>query len=478
MKRPLLLSLFALAAACAIDDPPSAYGKPCSVTADCEGGFSCLATPGASPVCVPIPEQDPVVGCEGAADGDGCSDGDACTEDDRCQGGACVGTQKDCAPGVCSQGLCTEPPACQELAGDRRVTSVSGDTDQPDVAYHEARDELGVVYQDDREGQREVYFTRVAADGGVVGSELRLTFGDPPTADDPAIGSSAPSIVYNPSAQEYGVAWQRGDLFTLLDNGVYFQRVSGDGATASAPEQLDGISVYEVSGPDVAWSGSEYAVLWDDGRDDAGFSLYFRRVTAEGDRTGELRPVTDPGLTGYAGVDMTFAHGVYGACFQDDGEAWFLRLSTAGAPLSLERVSAAGAGVAGATVAAAPDGFACAWMTTDRVRFAAVDTSGAPTGGVVDVANAQTPGLPRLARLPAGFALLYSALRPDDDARRDVVLVRLADDGTPSGAPSFLTDSGGYAASPAVVATAGGVSTVFVDERDGNRELYFDRVCP
>ena len=72
--------------------------------------------------------------------------------------------------------------------------------------------EHGVAWHDNRDGvDSEIYFARISADGVKVGSDVRITS---------AGYSSVPSLVW--SGSEYGVAWQDD---RNGDGEIYFARI-------------------------------------------------------------------------------------------------------------------------------------------------------------------------------------------------------------------------------------------------------------
>jgi hypothetical protein len=75
------------------------------------------------------------------------------------------------------------------LGGEVRVTNDAADSAWPDLSWNDQDREWAIVWHDTRDGNAEVYFTRLSATGQKVGSDMRLDPGqtfdvareDPPT---------------------------------------------------------------------------------------------------------------------------------------------------------------------------------------------------------------------------------------------------------------------------------------------------------
>jgi hypothetical protein len=147
-----------------------------------------------------------------------------------------------------------------KIGNDLRLTTSPGASSNPSLAW--TASEFGVTWQDNRNGNNEIYFTRVSAAGAKIGAEIRLTN---------APGSKvSPSLVW--AGSEFGASWVDGR------NGnreIYFARISGSGAKIGddlrvSPGSADGADT------SLAWTGSEYGVSWTD------FSnVYFARIRTD-----------------------------------------------------------------------------------------------------------------------------------------------------------------------------------------------------
>ena len=151
------------------------------------------------------------------------------------------------------------------VATDQRITDATGAATRPAMAAGDF--EHGVVWQDTRDGNSEIYFARLDAAGLKIGMETRLS-------DDPA-DSLEPAVAFG--GQGYGVVWT--DRRSGNDD-VYLDRLT-QGGVEQAPEQAITAEAGSERAPAIAWDGSAYALAWRDERDGDG-AIYFARVAADG----------------------------------------------------------------------------------------------------------------------------------------------------------------------------------------------------
>jgi hypothetical protein len=107
------------------------------------------------------------------------------------------------------------------------------------------------------------YFVRIDASGALVGSPDRISGAD--------ASSSDPSIEWTGS--EFAIAWSD---YRSSSNDVYLVRVSASGTTLGSEVEVSSTS-FSCRDPVVAWTGSEYGVIWQDQRHGLP-EIYFNRV--------------------------------------------------------------------------------------------------------------------------------------------------------------------------------------------------------
>jgi hypothetical protein len=163
------------------------------------------------------------------------------------------------------------------IGADVRVTSDPGSSTAPRLAW--TGTEYGIAWEDDRDGNEEIYFARLDATGVKLGADTRVT-------DDSAI-SNAPDVVWN--GGEYGLVWRD----RRNGNGeIYFALLSAAGVKIGSDVRVTD-AADNSSQPRLGWTGTEYGVAWRDGRD-GNTETYFARLDGLGLKIGDdLRLTAD-----------------------------------------------------------------------------------------------------------------------------------------------------------------------------------------
>jgi PKD repeat protein len=156
--------------------------------------------------------------------------------------------------------------------------------DQPAVAYNPASDEYLVVWDDDRNDERDVYGQRLDAEGALLDNP-----GTPEDESVPGVNfaisvaysyQSNPAVAYDAAHSQYLVVWvdARDVLVSWYD--IYGQRVGSDGALAEQGAFAISTVVGEQSYPAVAYSAAsqQYLVVWQDRRSGDSYRIYGQRV--------------------------------------------------------------------------------------------------------------------------------------------------------------------------------------------------------
>jgi hypothetical protein len=148
-----------------------------------------------------------------------------------------------------------------KLGFDIRITNASGFSFSPSLVW--TGSEYGVSWQDDREGNYEIYFARISDSEIKIGSDIRITSN--------AGQSSLPSLAWTGS--EYGLSWQDDSGGNY---GIYFVRLSASGDLVSPTIQITDPSDPSTA-PSLVWAGSEYGISWVGGPDYYE-EIYFARI--------------------------------------------------------------------------------------------------------------------------------------------------------------------------------------------------------
>jgi hypothetical protein len=135
-----------------------------------------------------------------------------------------------------------------KIGADVRVTNTPTDTFGPQIEW--SGSEFGVVWQD--QPDLEIFFARLDVSGNLIGLPLRVT-------NNPAL-SNHPALVR--TGNGYGIVW-----YDLRDGNaeIYFQHVSAGGLLVGGPVRLTADPKF-ADHPAIAWSGTSFAVAWYDER--------------------------------------------------------------------------------------------------------------------------------------------------------------------------------------------------------------------
>src|SRR6185503_11960751 len=179
------------------------------------------------------------------------------------------------------------------------LSEVPGRSITPRAAW--TGDSYGVVWQDDRDGNPEIYFARLDSAGRKLGTDVRVT-------NAPG-ESAAPSLVWVVS--EFGLTWHdERDGNTE----IYFVRLDPAGQKIGPEVRLTTDSARSEF-PSLVWRASEYAVAWNDARD-GGFQIYFARLGQQGAKLApEVRVSGDTTLA--ASPSLAAGPGGFGVAWHD-----------------------------------------------------------------------------------------------------------------------------------------------------------------
>lgn len=175
-----------------------------------------------------------------------------------------------------------DDPALVEIGtNDFRISDIGPDGSNSfgvfstGVAYNPNANEYLVVFSgDEADGEFEIYGQRLnAATGAEVGpNDFRISTTGP--EGDPNYDAGNPSVVYNPTNDEYLVVWEALDPPQVSTSEVYGQRLAADGTELGTDFRIsdagpEGAMFFRVFAPVVVHNptANEYLVVWsgDDG---------------------------------------------------------------------------------------------------------------------------------------------------------------------------------------------------------------------
>src|SRR4029077_8301985 len=129
----------------------------------------------------------------------------------------------------------------------------------------------GVAWSDTSLGNAEIYFARLDTLGNRIGAVVRVT-----TSGG---ASTAPDLVW--TGNQFALTWfDDRDLNTE----IYFARLGADGTKLGGDVRVTN-DVGRSEFPSMAWTGTEFVIVWNDPRD-VSFQIYFARISAAGTKVG------------------------------------------------------------------------------------------------------------------------------------------------------------------------------------------------
>ncbi|MEW6431653.1 MAG: MopE-related protein [Myxococcota bacterium] len=396
------------------------------------------------------------------------------------------GTPLACMPGTPGVEVCNrKDDDCDGTVDEDLLTNTAGDrrlTDDPassDYVYISGGGPgFGVVWQDKRAtANGQIFFAPVDAQGARTGADVRV--------------SNTQGVSTHPAVAWSGTRW--GLVYADDASGVeqlYFRALGPTGTPQAAAVKL-ATSTASSDWPDVVWTGSAFAVAYDDQRAGANqHDIYFQRLDTDGQRLGgEIRVTTDPGrqsspVLKWNGSEFGLVWTDYR--FAPNREVYFRRLAADGQPLGAEvRVTNDTAD------SAWPD---LAWNDLDRewavvwhdsrdgnaeVYFARLDAQGGRAGP--DVRLTSAGGFSGYASIDwNGYQ--YGVSWQDDRAAANkpaIYFAQVSAQGRKNGGDLKLSNGSGSSSFTTALWNGSTFAFCWRDDRDGNTEIYFASVgCP
>lgn len=180
----------------------------------------------------------------------------------------------------------------------------------------------GLTWTQSNGGGQHVWFARLQPDGSFYVSPNQIT-----TLAVP----STPSIAWTGS--EYGVAWIDGRASGWAQSDIYFQRIATTGEEVLSEDAPVATGSFKSELPDITWSGSEYAVTWQDERDGGHSEIYFARISGDGVKNGVDKRITNEPSTQSTSPSIAHGDGHYGLGYSSNGELIFHLLDEEGAQI-------------------------------------------------------------------------------------------------------------------------------------------------
>ncbi|HOT20013.1 MAG TPA: hypothetical protein PLX22_08695, partial [Spirochaetota bacterium] len=154
-----------------------------------------------------------------------------------------------------------------QIIYESTITSISGVSAFTSIAYDNYS--YALVWSDMRNGNAEIYFTKINSQGLKILDDIRITV---------ATGDSIfPSLVYN--GQNFAISWQDN---RSGNNEIYFALINSEGLKLTNDINISntlGVS----QNPYLLWNGYEYALAWDDIIDN-NREIFFTKINPDGSK--------------------------------------------------------------------------------------------------------------------------------------------------------------------------------------------------
>jgi len=392
-----------------------------------------------------------------------CNDASATIAPDATE--VCDGYDNDCDGAIDSSvqcaGTCDLP---DDSPQDTGVTNSPQTAGFPTAFWNGA--EYGVAWTDTRNGTQDVYFARLTSTGARVGPDVRIS-------TEP--GAAVPSIVW--TGLEYGIVWRtlRANASPLKD--VYFARVGADGTLLQSERRLTESPASFAPSPTVVWTGSEYGVAWLDQRS-GDLQTYFARLDARGEPIGVHIQLTErtsgerPALV-WTGSSYALLWAKYDPVTFYGG-TWLSRFDLQGRKLAPDQHITTTSTVSMAWNGTGYGVAACDSSVGGTTRFLRLAADGGVLGDTTVIASSSCSV--SLAWTGSEYAIAFAAGQPTA-----ALVLRLDVDGTRIGAVLRVSDGDSNAAPRSLVWSGSEYAVVWDELRDGDQEVYFDRIrcaCP
>ncbi len=352
-----------------------------------------------------------------------------------------------------------------KIGPDLRVSSGGSGSYYPSLAW--TGSEYGVSWDDNRDGNYEIYFARISAAGAKIGPDHRVT--------SYSHGGYNPSLSWTGS--EYGVSWQD---YRDGSPEIYFARISAAGTKLGSDLRVTSEGD-EIGIPHLSWTGSEFGVSWDDRRD-LNYDIMFARISAAGAKIGADSQVTSSDRE-FGITFLIWTGSEYGVSWENGyGEIFFAQISAAGAKIGSElRVTYNADNSVLPSLSWTGSEYGVSWWD-DRdgnfeIYFARISAAGAKIGSDLrvtsDCTNKYFLFFPSLSWIGSEYGLGWF---DDHDGNNEIFFARISADGAMTGPEFRVTSDGASSKYPSLFWTGSEYGVSWQDGREGTNKIYFARI--
>lgn len=333
--------------------------------------------------------------------------------------------------------------------------------------------EFGIAYEDNITGHTEIHIRRMSADGSPVGDSLPLT--------DHSEGGAGVSAAITWTGSEFGIAWTDG---RDGQGEIYFVRVNSIGNKIGVESRITNTTA-SPEGVSVAWTGSEFGLIWGEERSGGDEQVYFSRVNIIGDKVGSDFAVTSDAVysSGYS-MDTALAwNGVNYAVswtddrVDDDGDIYFLLLSPTGTRSTSDiRLTDLTSGDRGQSVVWTGSEFGVGWYNDgsgDEIYFVRVSSTGDIVSSSIRITNDSSQSNDTtLAWTGSQFAFKWADLR---EGNHEIFMTLTDPIGTKVGSDVRITNDPGFSHRSDMAWTGSEFGIAWEDTRSATK-VWFNHV--
>ena len=350
---------------------------------------------------------------------------------------------------------------CDRIGVERQLSSPLVQSDFPAVVW--TGSEYGVVWHQSNPFQPdEIYFIRLDPTGEAIGAPRQLNF-------NPGV-SGEPHLVWNGGG--YGVTWYDDD------GSLRFLRLDAFGQPLSQVMAIPGTFATSVEHA-LVWTGSVYGLAWSNHVEGSNSEIFFARLEPSGARLGDVVRVTQGNSTSVL-PSLAWSGSEFGLVWYDlrdlNLEIYFTRLDAMGLEIGDDiRLTSTPTDTADPHLVWNGSTYGVIWTDApSEVYFARLNPSGVKIGADLRVTTAPSLSTsPALIWTGAEYGITWTDTR---DNNAEIYLARVSAAGSKVGADLRLTSNSGFSSSPVIAWSDREYGIAWSDNTLGRGQIYFARI--
>jgi len=327
---------------------------------------------------------------------------------------------------------------------------------------------LHTVWSDNRDGIYQVFYKRSTDNGSTWGADTRLS--------DTTIEGGNPSVAVSGSLVI--VAWSED---TLGSRGIYCKR-SADGGTTWGAKLYIVNNAFDQDQSSVAVSGSQVNIVWQDIRD-LNYEIYYKRSTDGGITWGADTRLTNNTAASYR-PSLAVNGSQINVVWHDDREnqeIYYKRSTDNGITWGIDtRLTNNTAQSNFSSVAVSGSQINVVWQDDrdgNQEIYYKRSTDGGSNWGA-DIRLTNKTGYSWYPSIAVSGFLVNVVWMDNRDGNNEIYCKRSSDGGTTWEIDTRLTNNTAFSYNPSVAVSGSQVNVVWYDFRDGNNEIYYKRTTP